>query len=69
MSGQARMKQTKSARKRVTKRERQMTEKESSELLESASQALAMVQGSKLSGGRISVCRAPAEPRARDKKT
>jgi putative transcriptional regulator len=68
MSGPAKMKQNKSARKRVTKRERMMTDRESSELLESASQALAMVQGSKLIGGRISVRQAPAEPRARDKK-
>jgi hypothetical protein len=36
-------------------RGREMTEKESSDLLESASQALAMVEGSKLVGGRISV--------------
>ena len=64
MSGQAKMKQIKSARKRMTKRERMMTDKESSALLESASQALAMVRGSKLIGGRISVRQAPAEPRA-----
>jgi putative transcriptional regulator len=68
MSRQAKMKQAKSAHKRVTKRERMMTDKESSALLESASQALAMVRGSKLIGGRISVRQAPAEPRARDKK-
>src|SRR6266568_2601014 len=68
MSGQAKMKHTKSARKQVTKRERMMSDKESSALLESASQALAMVRGSKLIGGRISVRQAPAEPRARDKK-
>ncbi len=68
MSGQGKRKQIKSARKRVTKRERMMTDKESSALLESASQALAMVRGSKLIGGRISVRQAPAEPRARDKK-
>jgi hypothetical protein len=55
MSGKAKMKQIKSARKHVTKRERMMTVKESSALLESASQALAMLQGSKLIGGRISV--------------
>lgn len=67
MSGNARMKQTASARKRMTQRERMMTDKESSELLESASQALAMVQGSKLIGGRISVRQAPAEPQPRDK--
>jgi hypothetical protein len=35
MSGQAKMKQIKSARKRVTKRERMMTDEESSALLES----------------------------------
>ncbi|MEK6285057.1 MAG: helix-turn-helix domain-containing protein [Acidobacteriota bacterium] len=68
MSGKAKMKQIKSARKPVTKRERLMTDRESSDLLESASQALAMVQGSKLIGGRISVRQAPAEPRPRNKK-
>ncbi len=68
MSGQVKKKQIGSARKRVTKRERLMTEKESSDLLESARQALAMVQGSKLIGGRISVRQAPAQPRPRDKK-
>jgi hypothetical protein len=68
MSGQAKTNQIKSARKRVTKRERIMTDKESSALLESASQALAMVQGSKLIGGRISVRQAPAAQRPRDKK-
>lgn len=68
MSGKVRIKQAVSARKRVTKRERMMTDKESAELLESAGQALAMVQGSKLIGGRISVRQAPAEPRPRDKK-
>jgi putative transcriptional regulator len=67
MSGQAKLKRTASSRRRVTKRERMMTGKESSDLLESASQALAMVQGSKLVGGRISVRQAPAEPRPRDK--
>jgi putative transcriptional regulator len=66
MSGQAKMKQNKSTRKRATKRERIMTDKESSALLESAGQALAMVQRSKLIGGRIKP--APAAPRARDKK-
>jgi putative transcriptional regulator len=45
-----------------------MTDKESSDLLESASQALAMIKGSKLVGGRISVRQAPAEPRPRDRK-
>ena len=68
MSGKARKKQVATARKRVTKRERMMTDNESSELLESANQALAMVRGSKLVGGRISVRQAPAEPRPRDKK-
>jgi len=68
MSGPSKLKQNKSGRKRARKRERLMTDKESSELLESASQALAMVQGSKLIGGRISVRQAPAEPRPRNKK-
>ena len=68
MSGQANKKQVASVRKRVTKRERTMTDRESSDLLESASQALAMVRGSKLVGGRISVRQAPAVPRPRDKK-
>jgi putative transcriptional regulator len=68
MSGKARTKRTAPTSKRVIKRERMMTDKESSELVESASQALAMVQGSKLIGGRISVRQAPAEPRPRDKK-
>jgi putative transcriptional regulator len=68
MSGKAKMKQKSPARKRVTKRERMLTDKESSDLLESASQALAMIRGSKLVGGRISVRQAPAEPRPRNKK-
>jgi putative transcriptional regulator len=68
MSSKPKMKRSASARKRVTKRERMMTDRESSDLLESASQALAMVRGSKLVGGRISVRQAPAEPRPRDKK-
>lgn len=66
MSGQAKKKQV--TRKRATRRERLMTDKESSELLESASQALAMIKGSKLVGGRISVRQVPPEPRPRDKK-
>jgi hypothetical protein len=66
MTGKIRAKRTASTRKRAT--ERMMTDKESSDLLESASQALAMVQGSKLIGGRISVRQAPAQPWARDKK-
>lgn len=68
MSGKVRAKRIASTRKRVTKRERKMTETESSDLLESARQALAMVQGSKLIGGRNSVRQAPAQPRAQDKK-
>ena len=68
MSGKVRAKRSASTQKRVTKRERMITDKESSDLLESASQALAMVRGSKLIGGRISVRQAPAQPRARDKK-
>src|SRR6185436_8754961 len=68
MNGKAKTKRTASTRMGVTKRERLMTDKESSELLESATQALAMVQGSKLIGGRISVRQAPAEPRPRNKK-
>ena len=68
MKIQAKKKQVASARKRVTKRERRMTDTESSDLLESASQALAMVRGAKLVGGRISVRQAPAEPRPRDKE-
>jgi putative transcriptional regulator len=52
----------------LSKRERMLTDKESSELFEPASQALAMVRGSKLVGGRISVRQAPAEPRPRNKK-
>jgi putative transcriptional regulator len=68
MSSKPKMKRSASARKRVTKRERVMTDRESSELLESASQALAMVRGSILVGGRISVRQAPAEPRPRDQK-
>ncbi|HSB10831.1 MAG TPA: helix-turn-helix domain-containing protein [Blastocatellia bacterium] len=45
-----------------------MTDKEASDLVESASQALAMVRGSKLIGGRISIRQAPAQPRERGKK-
>jgi len=68
MSSPPKTKRIASARKRVIRRERMMTDEESSDLLESASQALAMVQGSKLVGGRISVHHAPARPRPRDKK-
>lgn len=67
MSGQAKKKRVESARNRSAKRERVMTDRESAELLESASQALAMVRGSKLIGGRISVRQAPVAPRPRDK--
>ena len=68
MRGKSAKKPGLAARKRVIKRERTMTDKESSELLQSTAQALAMIQGSKLIGGRISVRQAPAQPRARDKK-
>jgi hypothetical protein len=68
MSGKPKRKRTVSARKRVTKRERLLTYKESPRVLESASQELAMVQGSKLIGGRISVRQGPAEPRRRRQK-
>ena len=67
MSGQTKVKRPASVRKRLTKRERKMTEKESSALLESAGQALAMVQGSKLVG-RISVRSPNAATRPREKK-
>jgi putative transcriptional regulator len=66
MSAQAKIKRIASSRKRATKR--MMTDGESSDLLKSASQALAMIKGSKLIGGRISVRQAPAEPRPRNKK-
>ena len=68
MSSQAKTKRIASARKSLTKGKRTMTDQESSDLLESGSQALAMVKGSKLVGGRISVRQAPAKPRPRDKK-
>jgi hypothetical protein len=55
MSGETKVKRPSPAHKRRTKSERMMTDKESSALLESAGQALAMVQGSKLVGGRTSV--------------
>lgn len=58
MSGKASTKRTASTRKRVKKRDRMMTEKESPDLLESACQALAMVRGAKLIGGRKSVRKA-----------
>ena len=67
MSGKPKKKNTTTACKRVTKSQQTMTDKDSSALLESASQALAMVHGSKLIGGRISVRQATAEPRTRDK--
>jgi hypothetical protein len=50
-----RVKHTASGVKRLTKRERLMTDTESADLIQSASQALAMVQGAWLIGGRISV--------------
>jgi putative transcriptional regulator len=69
MSGQAKKRRVSTARKSVpAKSVRAMTAKESADLLESASQALAMLKGSKLVGGRISVRQAPAEPRPRDKR-
>lgn len=68
MSRPTKTKQTASSRTRVKKRERTMTDKEASDLVESASQALAMVRGSKLIGGRISIRQAPAQPRERGKK-
>jgi hypothetical protein len=68
MSSQARKKPIVSAHKRLTKRKRRMTDKESSDLLESAGQALAMVQGSKLVGGRLSVRQATAAPQPCGKK-
>jgi len=68
MNSRSKKKHVKPARKRVTRRQRIMTERESSALLESASQALAIVRGSRLVGGRISVRQAPPEPRPRDKK-
>jgi len=52
-------------RKRVPRR--LMNSVESGELLESASQALAMIEGKRISGGRVSVRHAPPEPRRRDK--
>ena len=66
MSGETKGKRPSPARKRRTKCERMMTDKESSDLLESASQGLAMVKGSKLVGGRISVRRPTAATRPRD---
>lgn len=68
MSGRAKKKQVRPVPKRASKRERILTDSESSDLLESASQALAMIKGSKLVGGRLTVRQAPAQPRPRDKK-
>ena len=68
MSSQARKRPKVSAHERLPKRERLMTDKECSDLLESAGQALAMVQGSKLVGGRESVRQATAAPLPCDKK-
>lgn len=66
MSGEK--KHNESGSKSGVKRRRMMTDKESSDLLESASQALEMICGAKLAGGRISVRQAPAEPRPRTRK-
>src|SRR5262245_1828521 len=68
MKAQAKKEKVASVRGHVKKRERVMTDTESSDLLASANQALAIVQGAKLVGGRISVRQAPAEPRPRGKK-
>jgi len=57
MSGKPKKKNIATAGNRVTKRDRKMTDKESSDLLESATQALAMIQGAKLIGERMSVRR------------
>ncbi len=68
MSKQAKVRRVSLKRSRVAKGERPTTDAESSDLVKSASQALAMVRGAKLIGGRISVRQAPAAPRPRDKK-
>lgn len=68
MKAQAKKEKAASARRRGKKRECLITDAESLDLLESANEALAMVQGTKLVGGRISVRQAPAEPRPRGKK-
>jgi hypothetical protein len=65
MTSQIGKRQGATARKRTPKR--LMTGVESTELLESAKQALAMVKGERIVGGRVSVRQAPAEPRPRDK--
>jgi hypothetical protein len=58
MSGQAKKRRVSTARKSGPATSgRAMTDKESSDLLESASQALAMITGSKLVGGRIACAR------------
>ena len=68
MSSKEKKRKIASTPKRAAKRERTMTDRETSELLESARQALAMVRGAKLVGGRISVRHAPAEPRPRNRR-
>src|SRR5262245_42032816 len=68
MKAQAKKERVVSVRRRVKKRERMMTDAESSDLLASANQALVMIQGAQLIGGRISVRQAPAEPRPRGRK-
>lgn len=68
MSSQRKKRKVVRAQKSAAKRERRMTDKETSELLESARQALEMIRGAKLVGGRISVRHAPAEPRPRNRK-
>ena len=68
MSSQARKSTIVSGHKRLTKRKRMMTDIESADLLESAGQALAMVQGSKLVGARLSVRQTTAAPRQATRK-
>jgi putative transcriptional regulator len=67
MREQTRNRSKRLARKSAANRKRLMTEEESSDLITSANQALAMIKGSKLIGGRISVRQAPAQPRPRNK--
>src|SRR5215471_13353519 len=55
MKAQAKKEKAASARRRGKKRECLITDAESLDLFESANEALAMVQGAKLVGGRISV--------------
>lgn len=68
MRGGTKVNRPASALKRQTKRARMMTDEESSCLLESVSQALTMVQGSKLVGARIIVRRVAAGPRPRQRE-